>query len=159
MEWKKVVVGPHLLPLDVQWKLSTEGAFACQAPSLTELSACSTPQAPLWLKGFISLLLACDCGVKPKLLHRKWSMNKMGSSWQPHSSTKPLLLSLWLPWLYSTHWLSWPCSVLAVLSSAVRDCPRYLGNAHFLSSNMFKIMQLNYYGSCKQLFELYSSAF
>ena len=71
MAWKKAVVGPHLLPLDVQWKLSTEGAFACQAPSLTELSACSTPQAPLWLKGFISLLLAsfaCGATQKPGLL-------------------------------------------------------------------------------------------
>ena len=71
MAWKKAVVGPHLLPLDVQWKLSTEGAFACQAPSLTELSACSTPRAPLWLKGFISLLLAsfaCGATQKPGLL-------------------------------------------------------------------------------------------
>lgn len=60
----------HLLPLDVQWKLSTEGTFACQAPSLTELSACSTPRAPLWLKGFISLLLAsfaCGATQKPRL--------------------------------------------------------------------------------------------
>ena len=71
MAWKKAVVGPHLLPLDVQWKLSTEGTFACQAPSLTELSACSMPQAPLWLKGFISLLLAsfaCGATQKPGLL-------------------------------------------------------------------------------------------
>lgn len=64
-EWFR---GRHLLSLDVQWKLSTDGTFDCQAPALTELSACSMPPAPLWLKGFISLLLAsfaCGAAQKP----------------------------------------------------------------------------------------------